>query len=127
MRHEKMLRREQPKSCARRASSPPKTLFKEATKAIQQVVEPEPEPPNQVEDSSPSNLDEPTFPTVGPGGIDEDALRDFLLRSDQAFENFTPWVQHDSTSVLPQMIDMEISTGIADPFEKLSRRLEKST
>ena len=101
-----MLRREQPKSCVRRASSPEKNLFKEATAAVQQG--PEVEARNNVEETSPSSQDIPSFPISNSGGIDEEALREFLLKSDQAFENFTPWIQHGPMASIPNMADLNM-------------------
>lgn len=113
LRHEKTLRREQPKSRVRRASSLQKSLFTEATAAIQQddvvTASPEVDVPHRVERPSPTTADVIQPSTAASGGIDEHTLRDFLLRSDQAFENFTPWYQHDSNIPVPLGDALDIS------------------
>lgn len=106
LRHEKMLRREQPKSCVRRASSPERALFKEATNAVQQTTGAESNRSRQ--DSSSTASDIPVLRTDSSGGIDEEALREFLLRSDQASENFTPWMQQDAMAPIPSLLDLDM-------------------
>ncbi|KIW00841.1 uncharacterized protein PV09_07601 [Verruconis gallopava] len=91
LRHEKMLRREQPKSCVRRASSPERGLFDRATSAINQDVVAQPNYPDQRAGVTPGH-NPATADAEEVGRIDEGALREFLLQCNAALNDQTSWM-----------------------------------
>jgi hypothetical protein len=96
-----MLRREQPKSCIRRVKSPEQALFAEATAAIQPGVTSE--TLLDADDAVSPTLDVPLTSNGGSNNITEEVFRDFLRRSDQAFDQTNVFHANDPFAIMPSI------------------------
>jgi hypothetical protein len=106
LRHEKLLRREQPKACAvRSVGSPAHVLFEECANAIH----------HHNTDKPTASLDQSEVTAsrgisvqleVSHDVIDEEALRNYLMRCGQVSSEHLTWAQQDGVGIPPTTDDL---------------------
>lgn len=109
-RHERLLRKEQPKSCAIRHASPSKGLFEQCANAIQQDSL---EQAHTVYQMPRMRSTEETFVRLSEHDQliqDEDAVQDIPMLPDQAIED-VPWI-HQDDETMPQGFDDVDAGGV---------------